>query len=155
MPTKEYKMKVILLKDVKGSGKKGDIVNVSDGYANNYLFRQGLAQPATAQNLNALEAKRSSELYKKEVALKEAKELAEKLGTVTVELTASVGVNGKLFGALSSQSIAEALEKAGISVDKKKIVLDQPIKQTGNYSVSVKLHPEVTAKVNVAVSAKK
>lgn len=148
-------MKVILLKDVKGSGKKGDIVNVSDGYANNYLFRQGLAQPATAQNLNALEAKRSSELYKKEVALKEAKELAEKLGTVTVELTASVGVNGKLFGALSSQSIAEALEKAGISVDKKKIVLDQPIKQTGNYSVSVKLHPEVTAKVNVAVSAKK
>ncbi len=155
MPTKEYKMKVILLKDVKGSGKKGDIVNVSDGYANNYLFRQGLAQPATAQNLNALEAKRSSELYKKEVALKEAKELAEKLGTVTVELTASVGANGKLFGALSSQSIAEALEKAGISVDKKKIVLDQPIKQTGNYSVSVKLHPEVTAKVNVSVSAKK
>ena len=72
-----------------------------------------------------------------------------------MELTASVGANGKLFGALSSQSIAEALEKAGISVDKKKIVLDQPIKQTGNYSVSVKLHPEVTAKVNVSVSAKK
>lgn len=148
-------MKVILLKDVKGSGKKGEVVNVSDGYATNYLFRQGLAQPANAQNLSALEAQRSSELYKKEVALKEAKELAEKLGAVTVELTASVGANGKLFGALSSQSIADALAKAGIVVDKKKIVLDQPIKQTGNYRVTVRLHPEVTATVNVAVSAKK
>ena len=148
-------MKVILLKDVKGSGKKGEVVNVSDGYATNYLFRQGLAQPANAQNLSALEAQRSSELYKKEVALKEAKELAEKLGAVTVELTASVGANGKLFGALSSQSIADALAKAGIAVDKKKIVLDQPIKQTGNYRVTVRLHPEVTATVNVAVSAKK
>lgn len=148
-------MKVILLKDVKGSGKKGEVVNVSDGYATNYLFRQGLAQPANAQNLSALEAQRSSELYKKEVALKEAKELAEKLGAVTVELTASVGANGKLFGALSSQSIADALAKSGIVVDKKKIVLDQPIKQTGNYRVTVRLHPEVTATVNVAVSAKK
>ncbi len=148
-------MKVILLKDVKGSGKKGEVVNVSDGYATNYLFRQGLAQPANAQNLSALEAQRSSELYKKEVALKEAKELAEKLGAVTVELTASVGANGKLFGALSSQSIADALAKSGIAVDKKKIVLDQPIKQTGNYRVTVRLHPEVTATVNVAVSAKK
>ena len=148
-------MKVILLKDVKGSGKKGEVVNVSDGYATNHLFRQGLAQPANAQNLSALEAQRSSELYKKEVALKEAKELAEKLGAVTVELTASVGANGKLFGALSSQSIADALAKSGIAVDKKKIVLDQPIKQTGNYRVTVRLHPEVTATVNVAVSAKK
>ena len=148
-------MKVILLKDVKGSGKKGEVVNVSDGYATNYLFRQGLAQPANAQNLSALEAQRSSELYKKEVALKEAKEFAEKLGAVTVELTASVGANGKLFGALSSQSIADALAKSGIAVDKKKIVLDQPIKQTGNYRVTVRLHPEVTATVNVAVSAKK
>ena len=101
-------MKVILLKDVKGSGKKGEVVNVSDGYATNYLFRQGLAQPANA-----------------------------------------------LFGALSSQSIADALAKSGIAVDKKKIVLDQPIKQTGNYRVTVRLHPEVTATVNVAVSAKK
>ncbi len=148
-------MKVILLKDVKGSGKTGDIVNVSDGYATNYLFRQGLAQPATAQNLSALEAKRASELYKKEVALKDAKELAAKLGAVTVELTASVGANGKLFGALSSQSIADALEKTGVPVDKKKIVLDQPIKQVGNYRVTVRLHPEVTATVNVNVSAKK
>lgn len=148
-------MKVILLKDVKGSGKAGDVVNVSDGYAVNYLFRQGLAQPATAQNLSALEAKRANELYKKEVALKEAKELAGKLEAVTLGLTVSVGANGKLFGALSSQSIADALEKAGLSVDKKKIALDQPIKQVGNYKVTVKLHPEVSAKVNVCVSAKK
>lgn len=96
-------MKVILLKDVKGSGKKGDVVNVSDGYANNYLIKQGLAQPATAQNISLLEAQRSSEAYKKATALKDAKELAAKLSETKVELKAKIGANGKLFGSLSSQ----------------------------------------------------
>ncbi len=148
-------MKVILLKDVKGSGKKGDVVNVSDGYANNYLIKQGLAQPATAQNLSLLEAQRSSEQYKKATALKEAKELAAKIGATKVELTAKMGANGKLFGSLSAQSIADALAAAGVSVDKKKIVLDSPIKQTGEYKITVKLHPEVSAKVTLSVVADK
>lgn len=144
-------MKVILLKDVKGSGKKGDIVNVSDGYANNYLLKNKLAQPASAQNISLLEAQRSSEAFKKATALKEAKEAAEKLNATEVTVPVTVGANGKLFGALNTQSIADALEKVGCVVDKKKIVLDQPIKQTGTYRVAVKLHPEVVAKVTVIV----
>lgn len=146
-------MKVILLKDVKGSGKKGDVVNVSDGYANNYLIKQGLAQPATAQNISLLEAQRSSEAYKKATALKDAKELAAKLSETKVELKAKIGAKGKLFGSLSSQAIAEALEKAGVTVDKKKIVLDSPIKQIGEYKITVKLHPEVSAKITLSVVA--
>ena len=146
-------MKVILLKDVKGSGKKGDVVNVSDGYANNYLIKQGLAQPATAQNISLLEAQRSSEAYKKATALKDAKGLGAKLSETRVELKAKIGENGKLFGSLSSQAIAEALEKAGVTVDKKKIVLDSPIKQIGEYKITVKLHPEVSAKITLSVVA--
>ncbi len=144
-------MKVILLQDVKGSGKKGDVVNVSDGYANNYLIRNKLAQPATAQNLNLLEAQRSSERYKKAQALAAARETAEALNKTEVTVPVTVGANGKLFGALNTQAIADALGKAGVEVDKKKIVLEQPIKQTGTYKVAVKLHPEVTAKVTVIV----
>ncbi len=144
-------MKVILLCDVKGSGKKGDVVNVSDGYANNYLLKNKLAQPATAQNLNLLEAQRSSEQYKKAQALAAAKETAAALSATEITVPVTVGANGKLFGALNTQAIADALAKAGVAVDKKKIVLDQPIKQTGTYKVAVKLHPEVSAKVTVNV----
>ena len=132
-------MKVILLQDVKGSGKKGEVVNVSDGYANNYLFRNKLAEPADE--------------YRKAVALKEAKEAAERLSAVTVTVPVTVGANGKLFGALNTQAIADALAKAGCAVDKKKIVLPQPIKQTGTYKISVRLHAEVTANVTVNVVA--
>ncbi len=144
-------MKVILLCDVKGSGKKGDVVNVSDGYANNYLLKNKLAQPATAQNMNLLEAQRSSEQYKKAQALAAAKETAAALSATEVTVPVTVGANGKLFGALNTQAIADALAKAGVAGDKKKIVLDQPIKQTGTYKVAVKLHPEVSAKVTVNV----
>ena len=144
-------MKVILLKDVKGSGKKGDIVNVSDGYANNYLLKNKLAQPASAQNVNLLEAQRSSEAYKKAQALAKAKETAEALNKTEITVPVTVGANGKLFGALNTQAIADALAKAGVEVDKKKIVLDQPIKQTGTYKVAVKLHAEVSAKVTINV----
>lgn len=144
-------MKVILLCDVKGSGKKGDVVNVSDGYANNYLLKNKLAQPATAQNMNLLEAQRSSEQYKKAQALAAAKETAAALSATEVTVPVTVGANGKLFGALNTQAIADALAKAGVAVDKKKIVLNQPIKQTGTYKVAVKLHPEVSAKVTVNV----
>lgn len=146
-------MKVILLQDVKGSGKKGEVVNVSDGYANNYLFRNKLAEPASAQNIAQLEAKRAADEYRKAVALKEAKEAAERLSAVTVTVPVTVGANGKLFGALNTQTIADALAKAGCAVDKKKIVLPQPIKQTGTYKISVRLHAEVTANVTVNVVA--
>ncbi len=146
-------MKVILLKDVKGTGKKGEVVNVSDGYANNYLLKNKYAEPANATNLSLLEAQRSSEAYKKETALKNAKELAEKLNATEVSVKVTVGANGKLFGALNTQAIADALKNAGVEVDKKKVVLDQPIKQVGTYKVAVKLHPDVTAKVTIVVHA--
>lgn len=144
-------MKVILLKDVKGSGKKGDVVTVSDGYANNYLLKNKLAEPASATNLSLLEAQKSSEAFKKATALKEAKELAENLNKTEITVKVTIGANGKLFGALNTQAIADALKQAGVEVDKKKIVLDQPIKQTGTYKVTVKLHSEVSAKVTVNV----
>ncbi|MBR6789134.1 MAG: 50S ribosomal protein L9 [Clostridia bacterium] len=144
-------MKVILLKDVKGSGKKGDIVTVSDGYANNYLFKNKLAQPASTQNVNLLEAQKSSEAYKKAQALKNAQEMAQTLNATEITVPVTVGANGKLFGALNTQAIADALGKVGVVVDKKKIVLDQPIKQTGIYKVVVKLHAEVHARVTVNV----
>lgn len=144
-------MKVILLKDVKGSGKKGDVVTVSDGYANNYLLKNKLAEPASTTNLSLLEAQKSSEAFKKATALKEAKELAAQLNATEITVKVTIGANGKLFGALNTQAIADALKQAGVEVDKKKIVLDQPIKQTGTYKVTVKLHPEVSAKVTVNV----
>ncbi len=144
-------MKVILLKDVKGTGKKGDVVNVSDGYANNYLLKNKFAEPANATNLSLLEAQRSSEAFKKATALKEAKELAVRLNATEVTVKVTVGANGKLFGALNAQTIADALKQAGVEVDKKKIILDGPIKQVGVYKVAVKLHPEVTAKTTINV----
>lgn len=147
-------MKVILLKEVKGSGKQGDIVDVSDGYANNYLFKNKLAKPATAQAIAELDAKRASEQYKKDMALKHAKEAAEELNKVVLDVPVTIGANGKLFGALNTQSIADALAKAGHEVDKKKIVLQQPIKQTGTYKVAVKLHAEVVANITINVTGK-
>ena len=146
-------MKVILLKDVKGSGKVGDIVNVSDGYANNYLIKNGLAKVATAQNVNYLDGQKASEQHKKDVAFAEAQELASKLKQTELTLKVSVGANGKLFGAVNTQSIADAINVQGFAIDKKKIVLDQPIKMLGKYSVGIKLHPKVSVKVDITVVA--
>jgi len=144
-------MKVIFLKDVKGQGKKGEVKTVSDGYARNYLIPRGLAVEATESNLKTLEAQKRSEAKRKAQELAEAKALAEKLEKTTVTIAAKAGEGGRLFGAVTSKQIAEALAKQGLAVDKKKILLDEPIRALGTARVPVKLHPDVTVQLAVTV----
>ena len=132
-------MKVVLLKDVKGSGKKGEIVNVSDGYARNFLLKQGLAKEANASALNENKQQKEASAYHKSVEIANAKELANVLKTKTVNLKVKCGENGKIFGSITSQEISSALEKQGIALDKKKIVLQNPIKTVGSYSITAKM----------------
>jgi large subunit ribosomal protein L9 len=146
-------MKVILLQDVKGQGKKGDIINVSDGYARNFLLKNKFAQEATATNVNSVSIAKKAEEHRKEVEKAEAMALAKRLNETTVTIKIKVGGNGKLFGALSSQNIADALKEQGLEVDKKKIVLTETIKSIGTYSVTVKPYAEVSAKLTVVVEA--
>jgi large subunit ribosomal protein L9 len=150
----EADMQVILIKDVKGSGKKGDIVNVSDGYARNYLFKNGLAKEANSANIAQNKQEKESTSFHKSVELANAKELAKKLNTKTINLSVKCGENGKIFGSITSKEIAEELEKQGIEIDKRKIVLDSPIKNAGVYIITAKIYPEVTSKFKVVVEAK-
>jgi large subunit ribosomal protein L9 len=145
-------MKVIFLQDVKGKGKKGEVKNVSDGYARNYLLKNNLAEEATAGNMKALDAqKRKSkqlEAEEKEAAVK----LKEKIESLEVKLKAKSGDGGRLFGSITSKQIGEALQKDhGIKIDKRKIELDQPIRALGFTNVPIKLHPEVSGTVKVHV----
>ena len=143
-------MKVILLKDVKGTGKKGDIVNVSDGYAANYLIPNKIAQNANATNLNLNAQAKSSEAHKQEVMLNEAQELKQKLDNLDVELNIKCGENGKTFGSVTNKEISEKLNSLGYDIDKKKIEFT-PVKTLGLFHVKVKLHPKVTATINVSI----
>lgn len=146
-------MKVIFLQDVKGKGKKGEIKNVADGYAHNFLFKKNLAIEATPANLKALEAqkKKEAELAKQE--LENAKKLKEVLENTTVELKAKAGEGGRLFGSVTSKQIAEELNKTHkIKLDKRKIELEDAIRSLGYTNVPVKLHPDVTAVLKVHVS---
>mgnify|MGYP001295615892 CR=1 FL=1 len=146
-------MKVVLLQDVKALGKKDDIVNVSDGYARNFLFPKKLAVEATAGKLSEIADKKSSLENKKRKELEQAKALAEKLNKVEIVIKTKAGVNGKLFGSITAKDIADLLkQKHKIEVDKKKIVLDDAIKSLGSYEVEIKVYPEVTAKVKVTVA---
>lgn len=148
-------MKVILLADVKGKGKAGDVVKVNDGYARNMLFPKGLAKEATAGNLKNLEHQKAIAAEQEAERKAEAEATAKKLADLTVKIETKAGDNGKLFGSITSADIADACkEQAGIEIDKKKIVLDAPVKQAGNVEVQVKLHPEVTAKLKVEIIAK-
>ena len=145
-------MKFILNADVKGKGKKGDIVNVSDGYARNFLFPKNLAKEATAQNLNAAKVAQDAAKHKKLVEKAEALALAEKLSGKTVQLKAKCGEGNRLFGAVTAAEVAEALkESMGIEVDKKKIALSGGIKELGTYDVAVKVYAEVSATIKVEV----
>jgi len=148
-------MIVILLKDVKGSGKAGDVVNVSDGYARNMLIPKGLAKEATDGNIKNLE-KAKAELEAKKAAEKAAaEELKAKLEALTLEIETKGGEGGRLFGSITSMDIADALkEKQKITIDKKKFELAQPIKQAGDHEVTIKLYTEVAAKLKVKVIAK-
>ena len=145
-------MKVILQQDVKGQGKKGELVNVSDGYARNFLLPRGLAVEANNANVNTMNTQNAAKAHHKEMALKAAQDLANSIEGKTVTLTAKMGENGKLFGSITVKEIAEAIEKnLGVAVDKKKIEMPNPIKGAGVYTVTVKLHTAVSAKVSVAV----
>ena len=147
-------MKVLLTADVKGQGKAGQIVNVSDGYAKNFLFPRKLAKEATAENLNAVKIKNSAMQHRLDMEKKEAAELARHMETLSVTVHAKAGENGKLFGSITAKEIADALmEQHKIELDKKKIVLKDNIKETGEYKVSVKLYAEISARLNVTVKA--
>lgn len=144
-------MKVIFLQDVKGKGKKGEIKEVSDGYARNFLLKNGLASEATSGNVKEMKAFQDSQEKRKEEELKQAQKLGKQLEDITVTIPSKSGEGGKLFGAVTSKQIAEALKKQNYKIDKRKILLDDPIKSLGYTQVSIKLHPEVTATVKVHV----
>lgn len=145
-------MKVILLQDVKSLGKKGEIVNVNDGYARNFILPKKLGAEATAKNLNDLKLQKNNEKKVAQENLDAAKELAAELAAGKVELAIKVGEGGRTFGSVSSKEIAAAVkEQMKLDVDKKKIVLKENIKTLGTHIVNVKLHPEVTAELKVVV----
>ena len=146
-------MKVVLLKDVKSQGKKDDIITVSDGYARNYLIPRGLAVEADAKALNDIKNREAAKRHKIETEIAAANEIKNKLEGVVVKIRGKAGADGKLFGSVTSADIAdELLRQHGIEVDKKKIVLDQPVKAFGTYSFNVKLYTEIVGAINVVVS---
>lgn len=145
-------MKVIFLKDVKGKGRKGEVKNVADGYAQNFLLKQGLAVEASNAAMSSLSAQKKKEEKLAEEELQQAKKLKEELEKLTVELIAKSGEGGRLFGSITSKQIAEALQKKhSIKIDKRKIELEDAIRALGYTKVPVKLHSEVTASLNVHV----
>lgn len=146
-------MKVILKKQVKNVGRAGDVVEVSDGYAKNFLFKQQLAIPANAENMNVNTLQKKAEEKAKAEAKAEAIRLAEIFKNVVVKVKATIGKSGTLFGSVTNKEIAEELKNMGYDVDKKKIVLSSPIKSLGNYKVALKLYPEVSANLSVIVEA--
>ena len=149
-------MKVILLQDVKAQGKKGELIDVSDGYARNYLFPRKLAKEADAGALTDWKNKEESKRFKAETEKKEAKELADKLEKLTVVVPIDMGADGKgrAYGSVSGKDVAAELEKThGIAIDKRKIEMDS-VKACGNYTATVRVYPGVAAKLAVVVKAK-
>lgn len=145
-------MRVILQTDVKGMGKRGEIVNASDGHARNYLFPRKLAIPADKQNMNELSAKKASEAHKKELEKQEAIRIKEKLEKSVLTLKTKAGENGKTFGSITSKEISENIEKEfKEKIDKKKIVVQEPIRAIGGYVVDLKLFEGVICKLTISV----
>ncbi|MFV0344002.1 MAG: 50S ribosomal protein L9 [Anaerocolumna sp.] len=146
-------MQIILTSDVKALGKKGELVNVSDGYARNFILPKKLGMEATPKNLNDLKLQKAAEEKKQKEILDEAKELGKKLETITLELKIKTGEGGRTFGSISSKEVAaELIGTHNIDIDKKKLVLADPIKTLGTHTVVAKLHPKVTAEIKVKVS---
>ncbi len=144
-------MKVVLLENVKGQGKKGEVINVSEGYARNFLFPKKLAKEATASALNDLKGQQEAFAYKKETELNEATQMKEKLSALTVNVTAKAGANGKLFGSVTNKDIAEALiAQHHIKIDKRRFEMDD-IKQTGEYKVNIRLYPDIVGELKVII----
>ncbi|WP_102026178.1 50S ribosomal protein L9 [Salirhabdus sp. Marseille-P4669] len=148
-------MKVIFTQDVKGKGKKGQVKEVAEGYARNYLLKNNLAVEANNANMSALKAKQNKEKKQEQEELEEAKKLKETLEKLTVQFAAKAGEGGRLFGSVTSKQIAEELKKQHkIKIDKRKIELDQPIKALGYTNVAVKLHPDVQGTIKVHIGEK-
>lgn len=144
-------MRIILLQDVKGQGKKGDLIDVNEGYARNFLIKKGLAEVATANKINDLKQKKVAADYHKQEEIKAMQALAVEIKDKQFDVAIKVGQGGKVFGSVTGANVAEALSAAGYTVDKKKIVLPSPIKNVGVYDVEVKLMEGVTAKIKVNV----
>lgn len=145
-------MKVILLDNIKGVGKKDEIINASDGYARNFLFPKKLAVEANNENMSKLKAKKQSEQYKKDVNKENAEKIAKKLDNITLTIKVKAGENGKIFGGVTSKEISEELKKQyKIDIDKKKIILNENIKNLGGFDISMKLFEGVTGKLKVKV----
>lgn len=145
-------MKVILLDNIKGVGKKDEIINASDGYARNFLFPKKLAVEANNENMSKLKAKKQSEQYKKDVNKENAEKMAKKLDDITLTIKVKAGENGKIFGGVTSKEISEELKKQyKIDIDKKKIILNENIKNLGSFDISMKLFEGVIGKLKVKV----
>ena len=147
-------MKVILLQDIKGVGKKDEIINANDGYARNYLFPKKLGLEATKDNLLKLQEKKNSIAHKKNIEIENNKKIAETINEIELKLTVKAGENGKIFGGITSKEISEELKKQyGIEIDKKKILLKETIKVIGRLSVDIKFGDGVFAKLTVVINA--
>lgn len=145
-------MKVVLLADVKGHGKKGEVVEASDGYARNFLLPKGLAKEATKGALNEVKGKNEAKAYHKEQEILAAKETASKLEGGKVTIASKAGDNGKLFGKITNQNVADAIKyQLHIVVDKRKVQLPDGIKTVGSHEVEIKIYPEISAKITVEV----
>ena len=144
-------MKVILKQDVKGTGKKGDILDVSDGFAKNFLLKKGLAEQASSVAVNSLKIQKEAEARRRAEEIAAIRELAKKMDKAQVQVAIKCGENGKVFGSVTSKEIAARLAELGYDVDKKKILLKDPIKTVGDYAVEVRLMEGVTAKIAVNV----
>lgn len=148
-------MQVVLTADVKGQGKKDQVVNVSDGYARNFLFPKGLAIPADKKALADIKNREASKQHKLETERAEAEELAARLSGVLVRIKMGAGADGRLYGSVTAKDIADTLERDnGITIDRRKIVIGDPIKAYGSYTLDIKLYPEVIGRINVLVCEK-
>ena len=145
-------MKVILKDNIKGVGKKNEVINASDGYARNFLFPKNLAVEATSENMQKLNSQNQAKQYRKDQEKEQAQEIAKKLETLTVEIKVQAGENGKIFGSVSSKEVAESLEKQyKISIDKKKIEIKEPIKVLGTRTIEARLFEGVIGKIKINV----
>lgn len=146
-------MKLILKSEVKNLGKAGSVINVADGYARNYLIPNNLAVEADARNIKMFHDEKKKIETKTKTIMEEARELSAKLSAISLTLTAKAGDESRLFGSITTMDIAEALKKQGLEIDRKKIILEEPIKRLGSYNAGIKVHPEITARISLTIVA--
>ena len=144
-------MKIILLQDVKGQGKKGEVIDVNEGYARNFLIKKGLAEAATASKLNDINMKKSASEFHRAEEIKATQAMAKEINGKTFTVNIKAGQNGKVFGSVTGADVSDALKAAGYEVDKRKVVLTSPIKTLGQYDIEIKLMEGISAKIKIDV----